>query len=1580
MRSKAIFMALLAFAFGAQAVPVSLQQARSAAQIWVRSGRQGMRLGARIGTLVGQVSERRIGGGHPFYEVRLRDGATARPSGTLIMSADTEREPIIAFSPESVDISALDERSPLYALLSADSRFGRNQQNGARARTRAARRWARLRAAGETAAADGLDTAAPIQSDSDAVLDDLRVRKLLKTKWGQSDMAIAGGGSQDPCFNYYTPSNYVCGCVATATAQIMRYHCWPTNEVAVFTMPCTCDDVPVDLTTLGGVFDWDNMPEKEIYASAAGELQCQAMGRLTYECGVAVRMQYGASGSGAVTADVPPALRERFGYANAQWFGNTSQLTSDEKVRAEHIYPSLDAGYPVLFSIRGGIGGHAVVCDGYGYNTVDGEAVPYVHINMGWNGQNDWWYNLPEINVGDNPERFEGFDELSGVGYNIFPDKTGRIVSGRVLDVDGNPVAGGTVKLAGLETKTSEYGVYAFILPLEDFPRGTYTVSSASDDGKYIGAYDVTLSNSLAQNYWGCDIELGFPSVRVGTEIFSTLNHALAAVAEGVGDVVEILLPTELRRDTTVLSNCTILATNPVASAAIVTCKAGVSLTVGAGVRVLFTNVDFENADGSDVAVSVKAGGVAAVSNFVGIHSFKTGDAGGFELAGAITTAMYIDGPNRTAGTVFGTITGDDVEGCVNKIRNPYDEELGGTLVGSDLVWAVAPVPDVAAIVRLEQGGDHENFLSLGRLFRFYKDNAVVTVFRNCPFTNRVTVAGSLSIVSENGAVVSLTDEAGFVLPAGTGLSISNVVLDGRGTAKVKGQFFAVNGGALTLERGASVRGITCTGGGNMGGAILLQSGELTMRPGSEIRGCRAEGDGKYGVLGGGIAAAGGQLNLLGGTIAECFAAKAGGGVYTAVETVLGGDLRIEGNSSGSSGADDLYVFGKDNLLKVADEMSGAKVGVRHSASALDEEGAPFATVEAAAPSGRAFFSDANASLIGEVVDAKVRWLAVDPRICPAEDAANAVARVVWPDGTVDLWYAAADALEGAGDGCIVELLKDDVLARTATLRPAEITFRTAAGAGPGPLTLSRDVDCGITVPSGASLTLTNVVLSGVVDIFFDFESEEALLNVNGGSLRLGEGSEICDVYGDWNRAADAVVVWNGGTVVLDGGSIHDCVNGYEDDVKGVEDGCGAAILVEGEGSSAEFLAGRITDCSAARGGAVFVSDYSTISMSGDVSINGNALLDFETPSNLKVADLSSLVLVDALAEDARIGYTEGVEGNTNVFGSVDGAYYTQATASAAGRTALTNSAARFVHDMRRVRGVVATNGTDTALLVWSDAFVDEDGVWTFTDEDGVAYGAYGNNLPAPDSGLIPVDVPTAVAGLVYDGLEQTGVVVGEAYVLSGNTAVDAGDHTAIATLKPGYEWSDGTTVPKFIDWSIAKAAYDMSGASFDDAEYVEDGTPKSIYVSGTLPTGVDVAYEGNGQTVPGTYTVTAKFTGDEINYNTLTNWTAHLTITAKEDPQEYTVTTNAPTQIAFSEITRVSDTKWRIVVTDLVEQAEYAVSYTPDLKTAFTTDTWFRATSGGAWTNTVEKTEPAYFWRVHGRTTYVTNWIEQSK
>lgn len=72
---------------------------------------------------------------------------------------------------------------------------------------------------------------------------------------------------------------------------------------------------------------------------------------------------------------------------------------------------------------------------------------------------------------------------------------------------------------------------------------------------------------------------------------------------------------------------------------------------------------------------------------------------------------------------------------------------------------------------------------------------------------------------------------------------------------------------------------------------------------------------------------------------------------------------------------------------------------------------------------------------------------------------------------------------------------------------------------------------------------------------------------------------------------------------------------------------------------------------------------------------------------------------------------------------------------------------------------------------------------------------------------LIPIEVPQAVAGLKYNGMEQVGVQEGVGYTLEGHKQTEPGSYFATATLVAGYQWMDGSTDPKSIPWSIAEAA-----------------------------------------------------------------------------------------------------------------------------------------------------------------------------
>ena len=80
-------------------------------------------------------------------------------------------------------------------------------------------------------------------------------------------------------------------------------------------------------------------------------------------------------------------------------------------------------------------------------------------------------------------------------------------------------------------------------------------------------------------------------------------------------------------------------------------------------------------------------------------------------------------------------------------------------------------------------------------------------------------------------------------------------------------------------------------------------------------------------------------------------------------------------------------------------------------------------------------------------------------------------------------------------------------------------------------------------------------------------------------------------------------------------------------------------------------------------------------------------------------------------------------------------------------------------------------------------------------------------------------------------------------------------------------------------NFTIEKAAYDMSGVSFENATYIYDGSEKTLTITGTLPDGVTVEYTANTLTDAGSVEVTASFTGDKTNYNEIAVMTATLTI-----------------------------------------------------------------------------------------------------
>jgi len=184
---------------------------------------------------------------------------------------------------------------------------------------------------------------------------------------------------------------------------------------------------------LGGPYAWTSMPLKPGSPTSA---QRRAIGALLHDAGAAVHMQYSPTGSGASIFDAAAAFVSPFQYSNAiiSYNGGTDLPAGKRDIM---INSNLHARYPVLLGIRGEGGGmgHAILCDGYGYQS----GTIYHHLNMGWNGADDAWYNLPNVDT-DAP-----YTSVDCLVYNIYKSGTGEIIAGRVLDDSGHAIQGATV-------------------------------------------------------------------------------------------------------------------------------------------------------------------------------------------------------------------------------------------------------------------------------------------------------------------------------------------------------------------------------------------------------------------------------------------------------------------------------------------------------------------------------------------------------------------------------------------------------------------------------------------------------------------------------------------------------------------------------------------------------------------------------------------------------------------------------------------------------------------------------------------------------------------------------------------------------------------------------------------------------------------------------------------------------------------------------------------------------------------------------------------------------------------------------
>ena len=217
------------------------------------------------------------------------------------------------------------------------------------------------------------------------------------------------------CPLYEGTNRSVTGCVATAMAQVMMYYQNPKElKTTIKAYNTQTYGIQIPEISSGATYDWDNMlPDysKSDYNSA----QADAVAKLMYHCGAAVKMDYGPSSGANVT---PAILATYFGY-DADLMQDLTRTVFTLQQWMTLIDNELKAKRPILYSGQASDEGHEFVCDGS-----DGKGL--YHINWGWGGYQDGYFDLtilqPTKGGAGSGSAVDGYNRNCSMIIGIAPD------------------------------------------------------------------------------------------------------------------------------------------------------------------------------------------------------------------------------------------------------------------------------------------------------------------------------------------------------------------------------------------------------------------------------------------------------------------------------------------------------------------------------------------------------------------------------------------------------------------------------------------------------------------------------------------------------------------------------------------------------------------------------------------------------------------------------------------------------------------------------------------------------------------------------------------------------------------------------------------------------------------------------------------------------------------------------------------------------------------------------------------------------------------------------------------------------
>lgn len=294
----------------------------------------------------------------PFY-VFNREGG-----GFVIISGDDEVQPVLGYSEEQV-FSAEDMPENISEWMEGYRKLVEDTRN----------------------------RKIPVSPDAKRAWTSVLSESKVQTGIPQVDLHTALWDQGYP-FNMFCPAKAgtatLTGCVATATAIVMKYYNYP--EKGTGTLPgYTSGGITLPSINLdsGSGYAWSDMPESSYSSNQWTSQNCKTVARLMADCGTGVYAQYGTSGTSASSLDILPFLQRYMKYSRDARLVNKSSYKHNDWIAL--LKRELDCNRPVMYDgfDRDG-GGHQFIIDGYDSNG-------FFKINWGWGGSDNGYFYISDM-------------------------------------------------------------------------------------------------------------------------------------------------------------------------------------------------------------------------------------------------------------------------------------------------------------------------------------------------------------------------------------------------------------------------------------------------------------------------------------------------------------------------------------------------------------------------------------------------------------------------------------------------------------------------------------------------------------------------------------------------------------------------------------------------------------------------------------------------------------------------------------------------------------------------------------------------------------------------------------------------------------------------------------------------------------------------------------------------------------------------------------------------------------------------------------------------------------------------------